>query len=60
MIPCTVYPFDNNNSVRYEPSCPVIPVIRARLAPVRSLMPLRPARRSLFRTAMVGRGAPVR
>ena len=29
MIPCTTYPFSNSSSVRYDPSCPVIPVMRA-------------------------------
>jgi hypothetical protein len=24
MMPCTSYPFSNNNSVRYDPSCPVL------------------------------------
>jgi hypothetical protein len=27
--PWTIYFFDNNNSAKYEPSCPVIPVINA-------------------------------
>lgn len=30
MIPCTSYPFLSSSSARYEPSCPVIPVMRAR------------------------------
>src|SRR2546421_162389 len=30
MIPWTSYPLDSNNSARYEPSCPVIPVTTAR------------------------------
>src|SRR5229473_1470452 len=30
MSPCTSYPFSNRSSARYEPSWPVIPVIRAR------------------------------
>lgn len=30
-IPCTSYPFCKRNSVKYEPSCPVIPVINATL-----------------------------
>ena len=29
MYVLTVYPFDNNNSAKYEPSWPVIPVINA-------------------------------
>ena len=28
-IPCTSYPFSSKNSAKYEPSCPVIPVIKA-------------------------------
>jgi hypothetical protein len=27
--PWTSYPFESNNSARYEPSCPVIPVMNA-------------------------------
>ena len=27
--PCTSYPLANSSSARYEPSCPVIPVISA-------------------------------
>ena len=27
--PCTSYPFSSKNSARYDPSCPVIPVISA-------------------------------
>ena len=27
--PCTSYPLPSNNSAKYDPSCPVIPVIRA-------------------------------
>src|SRR5579864_3169171 len=30
MIPCTSYPLESSNSARYEPSCPVIPVMSAR------------------------------
>ena len=29
LIPCTIYPFSNKSSAKYEPSCPVIPVINA-------------------------------
>src|SRR5256712_7103458 len=29
MMPCTSQPLDNNSSARYEPSCPVIPVMSA-------------------------------
>src|ERR1043165_3213407 len=29
MIPCTSYPFASRNSARYDPSCPVTPVISA-------------------------------
>jgi hypothetical protein len=29
MIPCTVYPFASSSAARYEPSCPVIPVMSA-------------------------------
>src|SRR5579863_2233725 len=28
--PCTSYPFASKNSARYDPSCPVMPVISAR------------------------------
>src|SRR5574344_2123424 len=28
--PCTSYPFARSSSARYEPSCPVMPVMRAR------------------------------
>jgi hypothetical protein len=31
MIPWTSYPFSIRNSARYEPSCPVMPVMSARL-----------------------------
>lgn len=31
IIPCTSYPLESSNSAKYEPSCPVIPVIKARL-----------------------------
>ena len=31
MTPQTSYPFESKSSQRYEPSCPVIPVISARL-----------------------------
>ncbi|MBT9133141.1 MAG: hypothetical protein DDT33_01672 [Firmicutes bacterium] len=27
--PCTSYPLESKNSVRYDPSCPVMPVIKA-------------------------------
>src|SRR6185437_4553378 len=30
IIPWTSYPLESSNSARYEPSCPVIPVISAR------------------------------
>src|SRR6266849_4801335 len=29
MMPCTSKPLDNSSSARYEPSCPVIPVMSA-------------------------------
>src|SRR6266567_4899066 len=32
MMPCTSQPLDNNSSARYEPSCPVIPVMSALFA----------------------------
>src|SRR5580693_9197364 len=36
-MPCTVYPFSSRNSARYEPSCPVIPVISAERVMAESL-----------------------
>jgi hypothetical protein len=29
LTPCTIYPFDSRSSARYDPSCPVTPVINA-------------------------------
>ena len=29
LTPCTVYPLESKNSAKYEPSCPVMPVISA-------------------------------
>src|SRR6266851_3010543 len=47
MMPCTSQPLDNNSSARYEPSCPVIPVMSALFAMRRGT--------SLFQSAEQGK-----